>query len=152
MVEATHGAPRDPDTCFALRLPQLCEYLGCPAVAGTARATLDEHIRIAQINTRAVAADDPDPSVDWNRGKEWSGGRSPRGTGWREWHTCDAPPSRRQQPLCFAERGTRVQRLAAHGARRLGSGQTTRGAHGLHPQAAGPALRRRADVPQLRLV
>ena len=93
VVEATHGAPRDPDTCFALRLPQLCEYLGCPAVAGTARATLDEHIRIAQINTRAVAADDPDPSVDWNRGKEWSGGRSPRGTGWREWHTCDAPPS-----------------------------------------------------------
>ena len=154
VVEATHGAPRDPDTCFALRLPQLCEYLGCPAVAGTARATLDEHIRIAQINTRAVAADDPDPNIEWNRGNEWSGGHSPRGTGWREWHTCarhPLPPSCRQ--LRLLSRGTRVQRLAAHGARRPArQGRAGTEPLRLHPQANRRGLPGPAHVSELRVV
>lgn len=50
-----------------LFLPQLAEFLAHDAVTAVARETLDDHIRLAQFNTRPIRADEPDASIPWNR-------------------------------------------------------------------------------------
>ena len=151
-----YGLPGNEPCHQVLFLPQLAEYLAHDAVAGVARETLDDHIRLAQFNTRPIRADNPDEGIPWNRGQPGfgtAGKRRGRDPGFREWHTVRRPSSpARSRCLPALAQSALPAGLAAHGARWLGSGQTTRGAHGLHPQAAGPALRRRADVPQLCLV
>ena len=62
-----------------LFLPQLAEFLAHEAVIGVAREALDEHVRIAQFNTRSIAADRPGEGEGYKSGL--------RGPGWREWHT-----------------------------------------------------------------
>ena len=82
IVEATeHGMH---SSSPVLDLPHLGEFLGAPAVTGVVRECLDEHIRIAQINTRPVRADVPDPTVQWNRDREGMEAQA-RGPQWREW-------------------------------------------------------------------
>ncbi len=81
IVEATEGMH---SSSPVLDLLHLGEFLGARAVAGVVRECLDEHIRIAQINTRPVRADIPDPTVQWNRAIEGMEAQA-RGPQWREW-------------------------------------------------------------------
>ena len=63
LVREGRGLTAQNDPCNAvLFVPQLAEYLAHPAVTGTARDVLDEHIRLAQFNTRPLPADKPDGS------------------------------------------------------------------------------------------
>lgn len=75
-----------------LFLPQLAEFLGHASVTDVAREVLDEHIRIAQINTRPIRADSPDSTIPWNQPSKAGFGSAgshadvsmDRST-WREW-------------------------------------------------------------------
>lgn len=74
-----------------LFLPKLAEFIGHAAVTGVAREVLDDHIRIAQINTRPIRADAPDNSFQWNQERKpgfgTAGATEPSvdKTTWREW-------------------------------------------------------------------
>jgi hypothetical protein len=94
------GLPGNEACHQILFLPQLAEFLGHDAVTGVAREALDEHIRIAQFNTRPIKADNPDDSFDWNRRSRPGFGTAGAAaieekqqeeavdkTTWREWHT-----------------------------------------------------------------
>lgn len=76
-----------------LFLPQLAEFLGHTAVTGVAREVLDDHIRIAQVNTRPIRADRPDSAIPWNRPSKPGFGSAGSDSDdsidkstWREWY------------------------------------------------------------------
>ena len=97
------GLPGNEPCHQVLFLPQLAEYLAHDAVAGVAREALDDHIRLAQFNTRPIRADNPDEGISWNRGQPGfgtAGKRRGRDPGFREWHTVRRPSSP-ARPRCL---------------------------------------------------
>jgi hypothetical protein len=71
--------PHSPTANAVLFLPHLSEFLAHEAVLGVAREMLDDHVRIAQFNTRPIPADPPEVVA--------GPATSDRGPTRREWHT-----------------------------------------------------------------
>ncbi len=95
LVREGRGLTNRNEPCNAvLFLPQLAEFLAHPAVTGVAREVLDEHIRLAQFNTRPLPADKPDgspwevaPEASHHVGYPAGVPAELRGPLRREWHT-----------------------------------------------------------------
>ena len=65
--------------CDLVWMPQFCEHLANPVVVAVAKAMLDDHLRIAQLNFRPVGKSDEEELSD------------PTTQLKREWHTVRRP-------------------------------------------------------------
>ena len=65
--------------CDLVWMPQFCEHLAHPVVVAVAKAMLDDHLRIAQLNFRPIGKSDEEELSD------------PTTQLKREWHTVRRP-------------------------------------------------------------
>ncbi len=79
-VRRAGHAPKPP--CDIIWMPQYARHLANPVVTAVARRVLDDHLRIAQLHPRMIAADSPD-GTPGGFGRVQYRGRADT----REWHT-----------------------------------------------------------------